>query len=150
MATTRHRSRPSTGLRYRPAPPPSGQDVPGSGKPPVLYARLSTIRAIPYDPQPPMVLREVYSFDLYFDWCYGIPLVDDPRDFIPDVACSSRAQIVEWQAAVVAAERGLTPMGPRDYPPFFNPWGIGISLIRKEVAPCQGPASSPESASTPG
>ncbi len=131
---TTHRSHPRWGKRYRPAPPPSSNDLRhNDGKRRPLYARRSTALAIPHPEPPAVLLDQCYSFDLYFDWCYGVAIVDDPRDFFPDPTCCTRAQIVEWQSAVIAVERGLIPMVPRDYPVFTQPWGTGISLIRKDI-----------------
>lgn len=128
-------NRPNFGRRYRPAPPPVGEidHMGGEHRRMVLYLRTSTIRTIDYPPLPPLPIEDCWSFPRHFDWCYGLPLVSDPRDFIPDTFVSSRSQVLEWQAAVKAVEHGFIPMAPRDYPIMVNPWGIGFSIIRKEA-----------------
>jgi hypothetical protein len=129
-------NRPRFGKRYRPAPPPVGQTDHAKQveqlRRVVLYMRTSTIATIDYRPIPPLPIEESWSFPRYFDWCYGLPLVSDPRDFIPDTFVSSRSQVLEWQAAIRAVENGFIPMAPRDYPLFVAAWGVGFSIIRKE------------------
>lgn len=134
MTKAKAPSRPNMGRRYRPAPPPRVDHRYTLGRRKVFYARTTTLEYREVVPDEPIILRDAWSFATYFDWCYGVAIVADPRDFIPDTFVSSRSQVLEWQAAVTAVERGLIPMSPRDYPKFLSPWGIGINLIRKEVA----------------
>lgn len=100
---------------------------------PRLYKRRET-EEFDSDPESPVpiLLDEAYSFDHFFHWCYGVAIVDDPRDFFPDPTCCSRGQLVEHQSALIAHENGYQPMRPRDYPNFVNPWGVGINLVRKD------------------
>lgn len=60
-------------------------------------------------------------------WCYGIPLVTDPRDFFPDPWHCTPIQLRDWHDAVRHWDLGLLVEFPS---PGRELWGIGISILR--------------------
>lgn len=108
-----------------------GGERPPNAVDPHLYLIESSIVVGRWDDLPPILVWSEAGFNHAFDWCYGLPLVADPRDFYPDPHVTSQQQLMEHHSACVAIENGMVPMGLADYPPFVNPWGIGISLLPK-------------------
>jgi len=107
---------------------------PANAVDPHLFLIESSIDVTPCDDLPTLEIEGDWGFHHAYDWCYGLPLVEDPRDFYPDPYVTTQQQMTEHQSACIAADNGYIPMGLADYPKFVNPWGIGISLLRKGTA----------------
>ena len=60
-------------------------------------------------------------------WCYGIPLVTDPRDFFPDPWYCTPVELMAWHVAVRQWDHGRLVEFPC---PGRELWGIGISILR--------------------
>lgn len=56
----------------------------------------------------PLIEREAEE-----DLLYGAPLVDDPRDYTPDMECCTPEEVATWDEACKKAEAGESVEVPR-------------------------------------
>lgn len=122
--------------RLRDQLPPEGARVIDTRFRPGLWPKPSGLAGKPDLVIPPPVeriedaLREARHYGLplpLYRWCYGIPVVTDPRDFYPDPWHCTRLELDTWMEAVQRWDRGEEVRFPAA---MDERWGIGISLLR--------------------